>query len=1045
MSDSSSDENVFDSDLLGDVENLSMGESDEINLSDVGAVDDNPNEVGDAQVIRWDDGPEDLSGDVNLDLNDIDISEDDSADVSASAIDDSDDFVAASVIDDSDDSGVNINPADDRTVASSLNELAELSGIFPNKVEDDVLRDVGDNALSDFDDLGEGADSISGDKLDGVGVEEEVAAIEEPERIAVNNDDVDNVADITEPVPTKRTPASEPRRQPSRQPSGQSRSLGQMLTIPLVLAVIGGLGYGGFTMISGNDKPAQLAEKPLEGFDEMPAEAKADNLAGISAALDQSEQVDATKIKDIEAKIETIGDQKHGEDVDIEVRLLKSMLKRRQKSQTPANDANTPDNTSAQLDRQFEMDPAMRLPIVWMTAAIIGYQELAPAQDDSAKKIEQFRKDATAMFKAGRFSAAAYFYLDLAEAEVAAGLLDKGLGHLNVAEVTLSDARRANKLSPAASLELMASIDDIRIRVWAAKRKQGDSSATEAANKVVQSFRTENNRTIANLKTQVATDIKSATDTATAAQTAVAKLTAPDGELAGLKTAATSNAAASKAAADAAKLNSDALTAVQGTVKTASDSLKTAQDGLATVSTDLKTAIDNITAQVTREQAMATVLKAGIKESLAGRLSERMAAVEPKAAADASDAQKQAVAQAHASWKIAADSVASLKAQLAAVDQKSNSQLLSDLVKLQQAEQQLQGWESQTLVASSISKIPIPGPQELANTVVTILKDQINEGVLTKVKQLNDLEIPADVIGRAGTRKVIQEVLSEFKSGTSGVTVADLAKLKLNLEDSLNKSADTTADKALASARKELDAAKKAIAIDIDDVKTSVSGVNSSVASLATAEEKKRAVLAQSIMNQLNAKSASIKSDVEKVATSVQTTEQNLQTTLASTRDELEKQIEVARTATRPIPANQMQQLSGNVSEEVFKVLASWGYIPLTGPDDQPAEKADVELARQLFQDGYDEYYAKNGSDSAARRLFVKSVQLEPNNPVYRYYLGLSMHSVGESVEGAKQVRLGAKFERALDLSGHVAERLERVQFSDRKWLNRVRVESLTQ
>jgi hypothetical protein len=617
-------------------------------------------------------------------------------------------------------------------------------------------------------------------------------------------------------------------------------------------------------------------------------------------------------------------------------------------------------------------------------------------------------------------------------------MLNKALGHLTVAEVTLSDARRANRLSPAASLKLMASIDDIRIRVWAAKRKQGDDSATVAANKVVAAFRAENTTTINNLKTQVAADVKAATDSAAEATTAVAKLTAPDGEIAGLKTAAAANATASKAAADAAKLNGDALTTVQATIKTTND-------GLVSVSTNLKTATDTIAAQATRERAMHAVLKASVQKSLSGKLTERLAAVEPKAAADASNAVKQATAQSHASWKSVADSVATIKAQVAAINEKTNSQLLSDLVNLQQAESQLQSWENQNLIASSISKIPIPGPQELATTVVAILKDQINEGILTDVKQLNDVEIPSDVIGRADTRKVIQEVLSEFKSGDSGVTPADLAKLKLNLEDSLTKSANISASKALASATKLLEEAKKEIANSIDDVKKSVSGVNSSVALLATAEAEKRAALARTIAADLNAKSARLKNDVEKVAISVETTQRNLQTSLATTRQELEKQIEVARTAARPLPQNQMQQLSGDVSEEVLKVLASWGYIPLAGPDDSPAEKADIELARQLFQDGYDEYYAQNGSDSAARRLFVKSVQLEPNNPVYRYYLGLSMHSVGESAEGAKQVRIGAKFERALDLSGHVAERLERVQFSDRKWLNRVRVESLSQ
>ena len=657
--------------------------------------------------------------------------------------------------------------------------------------------------------------------------------------------------------------------------------------------------------------------------------------------------------------------------------------------------------------------------------------------EDVAKKIEQIRSDATKMFKAGRYSAASHFYVDLAEVEVAAGMLDKALGHLDVAEVTLSDARRVDKLTPDASLILMNSIDDLRIRVWAAKRKLGDDSAGIAAAKVVDAFRTENNKTIGDLKTQVATDVKAATDTATAAETAVAKLTAPDGEIAGLKTATAANATAAKAAADAAKANGDALVTVR-------DSLKTTNDGLAVVKADLKTAGDGVVAQATREKALADVLKSGIRQLLIDNLADRLAAVEPKAAADATDDQKQAVADAHVGWKTAADGVASAIAALDKLDEKSNSQLLSDFIALQQTELQLQGWESKTLVSTSIAKIPIPGPAELANTVVAILKNQISEGVLTDVKQLSDVKIPSDVIGRADARKVIQEVLSEFKPSEGGVTPADFAKLKLNLEDNLKKAADVSASQALASAGKQLDAAKKEIEVNIADVKKSVTGVSTSVASLATTEEQKRAALAQALAAQVAANTASLKSDVEKVAVSVQTTQQNLQTTLAGTREELEKQIEVARTAARPLPQDQMQQLSGNVSEEVLKVLAGWGYIPLAGPNDEPAVNADAELARQLFRDGYDEYYAEDGSDSAARRLFVKSVQHEPNNPVYRYYLGLSMHSLGENLEATEQVRIGSKFERAQGLSGYVAERLERVQFTDRQWLNRVRTEAAT-
>lgn len=133
----------------------------------------------------------------------------------------------------------------------------------------------------------------------------------------------------------------------------------------------------------------------------------------------------------------------------------------------------------------------------------------------------------------------------------------------------------------------------------------------------------------------------------------------------------------------------------------------------------------------------------------------------------------------------------------------------------------------------------------------------------------------------------------------------------------------------------------------------------------------------------------------------------------------------------------------------VRKQLDEWGYgLPAAtatqpGAPVVPANQVkDVVRARQYFKDAYSRQFfsGKTGSVESAVRMFSAAVRNDPTNPVYRYFLGLSLYRSKEVDKGIKEILIGARLEKEQDAPpASINQWLERIQYGQRTWLERIR------
>jgi|GEM_PF-2922715 hypothetical protein len=155
--------------------------------------------------------------------------------------------------------------------------------------------------------------------------------------------------------------------------------------------------------------------------------------------------------------------------------------------------------------------------------------------------------------------------------------------------------------------------------------------------------------------------------------------------------------------------------------------------------------------------------------------------------------------------------------------------------------------------------------------------------------------------------------------------------------------------------------------------------------------------------------------------------------------------------ATDAIPASQRDSLERTIEAVVRRHLEESGYGPSvpgsSGLADQVTQPENAARARRSFKAAYSSAFfsGRSGSMESAVRQFSAAVRQDPDDPIYRYFLGLALYRSDNSDQGVEQVRIGAQLEKEQDRSpGSVDQWLERVQYGQRTWLERIRRDVMT-
>lgn len=145
-----------------------------------------------------------------------------------------------------------------------------------------------------------------------------------------------------------------------------------------------------------------------------------------------------------------------------------------------------------------------------------------------------------------------------------------------------------------------------------------------------------------------------------------------------------------------------------------------------------------------------------------------------------------------------------------------------------------------------------------------------------------------------------------------------------------------------------------------------------------------------------------------------------------------------------PGPPASETQLEG-IRDQVLALLAEYGYVP---PSDSPPSRrvepqhplTNPASARECYTAALPLFYSQQPAELAqATSLFSKAVRYHPGQPVYRYYLGLSLYRAGRTDEAALQVKAGRRCERGSEELYRADAAMERVQGQIRTWLESVR------
>lgn len=354
--------------------------------------------------------------------------------------------------------------------------------------------------------------------------------------------------------------------------------------------------------------------------------------------------------------------------------------------------------------------------------------------------------------------------------------------------------------------------------------------------------------------------------------------------------------------------------------------------------------------------------------------------------------------------------------------------IIAEFMKLRQGEADVNAWEISKLVKAGI------------------VAEKSPQGLLADLDKLSRLKkaIPADVVGVEEVVTLIGEHAPSSGSGGggSGVSlVAVNARIK-KLEEALKCQ--------ICLAEERIEVKYKSNVNEL--VAAQAKKLEAELRSQVTGAEERLLTNTKAVVNE--AFESHAKTTGELIKSDVARSEQRLNSKLKAASEEIaavrsnlaQSQAELRELIKQPRPfsAGQLTELDTRTQTLVENELARRGVLPVILPKctfpKGPASAQNQRRALYQFGKG-SEYFHAHSKDQfpAATRCFAEATSLEPFDPVYRYFLACSLYSEGRPVEALQQIQCAAELEKRKDASNEVSQRLERIQFGTRQWLERCR------
>ena len=161
-------------------------------------------------------------------------------------------------------------------------------------------------------------------------------------------------------------------------------------------------------------------------------------------------------------------------------------------------------------------------------------------------------------------------------------------------------------------------------------------------------------------------------------------------------------------------------------------------------------------------------------------------------------------------------------------------------------------------------------------------------------------------------------------------------------------------------------------------------------------------------------------------------------------REEFQKVIGQALLQPRTLVPEQLETVGESTAARVLDILSEESLPPFTLPPDPDQGSGtgpglEYGKADSEFRQGFALYFSNSPeANMKGMNHFSSAAKFNPRKPTYRYFLALALRRNGQSVEAARQARIGASLEFPRDRA-EVSAALERVQGDPRTWLERLR------
>ena len=792
----------------------------------------------------------------------------------------------------------------------------------------------------------------------------------------------------------------------------------------VVLGVVGGGGFGGYRMLT--DEGINLPT-PAE-FSPLSAESKAEQL---DQALETVRTMPADQFREMRREVDAL--QGGGDEaVEAKLRHLKGMLKFYgdpksdtipERTPNAAAQSNVPQNSPAGLEQLTATEgsaAALMLPsrLLWLTAAMMSYQPPIDDIADLKKMIEQLRSELgkypDPLDRARIFHDLADLQRKLAESTSstveALTIISSALKDCSESEGQLNIAANANPAHiKTGARHLNATLNAIRELQFSLRLKSQERAISDQLKAVQNDV-----MNVRNQVNDVSGNLSKAETELTQTKDALEKVTASDGPI-------------------------DTL---QKDLKVTSDLVSDPDNGLgkqiATAASTITDVKDQVNGTVAQRQEIEKLYRSGIRDFFSlHQLDERFKLARPQPARDdADDGQKAAAEQDAARWTTDNERIQMLAGRLDALDELTGPELVAEYEFLRSVPVQVTRRENERL-QQQIAALPTPATakqiaksKEVAAHVVEIIRTQITDanGALKDVKQLVDIKLPENLIGQPTIQKMITDAIAELPPSAPGKTTPGTTPvtgpLAAGVTNAQLKALQTLLEKRLVALSSDLTKS-------ITETQQLTDKVSTDLAAQQDAATRQHSELTKKLNDEVVAVDQKVAAESKRRTDQVQ-----------QVQEKLEQQIQQAVQVPHPLPDDQLKGITANTVAATIKQLAAWGYSQPTLPP-EPTDSTTVEnrlQAKTQFEQGYHTFFSRRpDADQAAVRQFSEAVKSDGNDPLFRYYLGLALRCTGQHEAALEQVQIGARLEKRHGGTDRIVTRLDRIQFTVRKWLDRIR------